>query len=210
MIPTSAASVAPRSELSSHGWTTTVVAAGTSLLPRSAARTSIQHGERSNRSLPVHGVIRHDALACKFVLIAGGNGEISGPFQPGSTPKSSPTRCDAAPIFGGVFAGGAQYLGNKPERFPGFDIVRQHRWDRGEGCFRIDQQHLVLFAHDCFELSQRHVAEPLRMRRTISKPRSSTAARPMPTYRSARMTASRNPPDAIRDFSSAIRLSRSS
>ena len=31
MMPASAASTAPRSEVSSHGWTTTVVAGGTSL-----------------------------------------------------------------------------------------------------------------------------------------------------------------------------------
>jgi hypothetical protein len=49
-----------------------------------------------------------------------------------------------------------------------------------------------------------------RMRRTASKPRSSTAARSIPANKSARTSASRRPPEDIRARMSATRFSTSS
>src|SRR5262249_6522744 len=49
-------------------------------------------------------------------------------------------------------------LNNSICLFPGLGVGRQHRRNRREGCFLIDQQHIELLTHQSFEIRERHVA----------------------------------------------------
>ena len=189
---------APRSDVSSQGWTTTVVAGGTSLaraISRSYLRAaaaferadgrdradlavtwseSIDDLSATVRADPAEAP-RHDAFACdSFRCCRKGVGPDC---RSVSTPNSRATRCsrslssaESSPLAVSTCSISSNAL------LPRLGVRRKHRRNRRQRRFRVDQQHEELLAHQRLEVRQAACRRArARMRRTASKPRSSTA-----------------------------------
>ena len=220
MMPASAASTAPRSEVSSQGCTTMVVAGRhVPCRAQSAARicraaTVASASCSDGHDAPLCNVVRqeasrlHDACGRSSAVRAGISTAwtSAGPNRTAARrahalgrPRRRSRRARSAP------RGSRQAPCAAPRR------RRQQRWDGRERRLLVDQQHEELLAHQRLEFRQRQprglASLARRMRRIASKPRSSDDAARHADIEQRRAPALRaGRPSPMRDFSSAIRV----
>src|SRR5215469_6111227 len=170
MMPASAASTAPRSEVSSHGWTTTVVAGGTSLAV-TIRRSYFARGGSLLGSIGARVAISVVLVGTMSLSPARNFRSLRG-FCPQLVLRSAKRDCsrfvleaeqplDACETFGGLPADLTTGGENSPNRGEGvaplLGVGRQHLRDRCQRRLRVDQQHEVLLAPHVLELRQREL-----------------------------------------------------
>src|SRR6516162_3314025 len=174
LTPASAASIGPRSEVSSQGCTTIVRAAET-FFARASSRSYLVGGGAANAPIAEMAPISLFLSACmrllpssglpgRFCLAFGSNRANGGGTRDPTVIDTEEAGDLAQPraLLGRKRAARSQYLSDQIERLhTRFGIGWKHRRDRGERHLLVDQEHVVLLAHEHLEGRQGKVGVSL-------------------------------------------------
>jgi hypothetical protein len=172
MMPSSAAALAPRSEVSSQGWTTTVVAGGTSLASEISFSYLLGGGCPNGPPVVMAPIsLSWNMLISPLVLVSrltrsSGCFRLKPPdLQKGNSgvflcdPEEPANLAQPLLVLRRSLSASSHDLLDGIEGFaPRLSVGRKQRGKGRKCALLIDQQHRELLAHQCLEFRQRHIS----------------------------------------------------